>query len=226
MTITFVAGFFSVAPIIIANSEDVSRHAESNGSPTTTSVTIITRTTTSDANADVNFTVIAQRQASDYKNPNAYAVVPSVQVAYLKDVKSSGTAGGTFTSGAWQTRVLNTTEGSSFVSLSSNQFTLPAGQYDIEFNAPAFACDRHKSKLYNITDASDVIFGSSAFSESTATDRATTESIGKGSISLTGTKTFEIRHRSSATATTQGFGVESSFGVSEIYTVVKITKLR
>ena len=52
--------------------------------------------------------------------------VPKPIVGYVKDVKSSGTAGGTFTTGAWQTRDLNTEEGdfSKFGTLSSNQFTL------------------------------------------------------------------------------------------------------
>lgn len=52
-----------------------------------------------------------------------------IPVAVIQDQKSSGTDGGTFTSGAWRTRTLNTTVlntiGAGF-SLSSNQFTLAA----------------------------------------------------------------------------------------------------
>jgi len=54
-------------------------------------------------------------------------------VAYIKDIKTNGTAGGTFTNGR-QTRVLNTLEDPMGIvtSLSSNQFVLPAGRYAIE----------------------------------------------------------------------------------------------
>ena len=59
------------------------------------------------------------------------------RIAYLKDVKAANTAGGTFTSGAFQTRTLNTVEGdASIVSLAANQFTLQAGTYHIEGVAP------------------------------------------------------------------------------------------
>ena len=67
---------------------------------------------------------------------------------HLQDQKTSGTEGGNFTSGAWNTRTLNTevtdTIGST---LSSNQFTLPAGTYYIEASAPAYSVGRHLSRL-------------------------------------------------------------------------------
>jgi hypothetical protein len=65
---------------------------------------------------------------------------------YIKDEKSSGTASGTFTSGAWQTRTLNTVSGdTAMVSLSSNQFTLGVGTYQIIAKAPAFDVSQSRS---------------------------------------------------------------------------------
>lgn len=153
--------------------------------------------------------------------------VYSTRVAYLKDVKSSGTNGGTFTSGSYQTRTLNTVEGdSSFVSLSSNQFTLQAGTYRITSSAPASFCDEHKSKLRNITDSSDTLIGTvERVSTSAGGNSDTTRSIIEGTFSITSTKTFEIQHRCTVTRATSGFGVAAGFGDSEVYTTVKIEKV-
>jgi hypothetical protein len=77
----------------------------------------------------------------------------SIESIIFSDQKSQNTPGGTFTSGSWQTRTLNTTSGSiSGASLSSNQFTLPAGTYVIESTAPAYRVQEHQSRIQNITD--------------------------------------------------------------------------
>lgn len=146
-------------------------------------------------------------------------------VAYLKDVKASGTAGGTFTSGSYQTRVLNTVEGdSSIVSLLSNQFTLQAGTYEIEVYAPAASVDNNKAKLRNITDSTDTIIGNSNYTNTTDNNAVPTSKI-VGTFSISSAKVFEIQHRSSATQATTGFGRANTFGDNEIFTIVKIRKV-
>lgn len=154
----------------------------------------------------------------------ALTAVPTPLIAYLKDVKTSGTQGGTFTSGAWQTRTLNTVEGdTSFVTLSANQFTLPAGRYEIEAGAPGYQVGNHKVKLRNITDSSDAIIGDNTKS-GTATDTSS-YSRAIGTLNLTASKTFELQHQCQVTSATAGFGNNTGFGVSEIYATVKIKKV-
>lgn len=149
-----------------------------------------------------------------------------ILTAYIKDVKPSGTAGGTFTSGAWQTRDLNTLEGDTgFVSLSANQFTLQPGKYEIEASAPAHLVDSHKVKLRNITDSTDDIIGRNAHSTDSNTGADITSSELNDTVTLTATKTFEIQHRCQVSRSGNGFGIAASFGVDEIYTQVKITKV-
>lgn len=148
--------------------------------------------------------------------------VPVPQVAYLKDVKPSGTGGGTFTAGSWQTRTLNTVEGdSSIVSLNANQFTLGPGKYEIEATAPAYNVNFHKAKIRNITDSTDSIIGMSQYVANGAAD--TGESFISGVINITSSKTFELQHRCSTTAT-DGFGRAVTFGDNEVYTQLKIVK--
>lgn len=153
------------------------------------------------------------------------AAVPTQKVAYLKDVKTSGTDGGTFTSGAWQTRDLNTVEGDShIVTLSANQFTLGPGEYQFNGSAPNFAGDEHKAKIRNITDGADSIIGSSELNPSAG--GTVTNSTIKGRINLSKSTTFEVQHRCVSSTATDGFGVASGLGVDEVYTQLEITKLR
>ncbi len=150
--------------------------------------------------------------------------VPVPRTCYIKDVKPSGTDGGTFTSGAWQTRDLNTLEGDTeFVSLDSNQFVLEVGKYEIEAEANANEVDGHKIKLRDVDNSIDIIIGVN--NEARLSGNAATVSSLKGVLEITTSTVFEIQHRCDTTKTTNGFGKSVSFGVDEIYTQVKITKV-
>ena len=154
-----------------------------------------------------------------------HAAIISAPVAYVKDKKTSGTDGGTFTLGAWRTRDLNDLSGDIAavgVTLASNQFTLQAGKYDFDIVAPAFAVNSHTAKLYNITDSLDVEFGNSG--RSTVSQQSSTLYT---SLTITKATTFEVQHSSQSTTASNGFGVNVGgyYTVAyEIYTQVKITR--
>lgn len=144
--------------------------------------------------------------------------------AIIADQKTQNTGGGTFTSGAWRTRDLNTeiTDPDGIVTISSNQFTLAAGSYLIRWTAPAYRVDYHQTRLYNITATTAVSVGASMYS-GTAGAYAPSPSIGAARVTLSGTTVFEIQHYSSATYATSGFGLACGFG-AEQYTLVEIFK--
>ena len=145
--------------------------------------------------------------------------------AIICDQKGYDTDGGTFTSGAWRTRDLNTeiADPDGIVSIASNQFTLGAGSYLIEASAPTYRTDRHVTRLQNITAGTTVQLGSSEFSYSG--DNVQTRSVLVARVIITGSTTFEIQHRSQTSSATFGFGVDTGMtGVESIYTVVKIYK--
>jgi len=108
---------------------------------------------------------------------------PSVIV---RDQKTSGTDGGTFTSGADRTRDLTTLvlNVGSIASLGSNQITLPAGTYYFEWDTQAKACDSHVSLIYNVTDSAEVGRGCTAESSS-ATSRQNLAT-GVATVTITG----------------------------------------
>src|SRR4029078_11057899 len=87
----------------------------------------------------------------------------------IKDKKTQNIAGQTLNTGSDQVRELNTLvyNRDSLVSLSSNRFTLPAGTWEIAWDAP-FAPDSgsgrlHQSFLYNQTHSAVVARGMSSY---------------------------------------------------------------
>jgi hypothetical protein len=144
---------------------------------------------------------------------------------HAQDQKSSGTDGGTFTSGSFLIRTLNTvvTNTISGASLAANIITLPAGTYYIEASAPANQVNRHKAKLENHTDTADLLIGSSQYATGGTTVVSTSNV--SGLFTLASGKGVKITHQCQTTKATDGLGIDNAFGVIEIYTDVRIWKV-
>lgn len=174
----------------------------------------------------VNFSITKQSPDFD-NNANFLAAIPRTKVAVISDVKASGATGGTFTSGSWITRDLNTVEGDSdLVNLSSNQITLRSGRYAIEALAPAYNVENHVIKLRDVTNGLDLIMGTSSFDESGSGLNSGSISHLSGVVNFSAATILEIQHRCSATQATSGLGRSTSFGVNEVFSRVTITKLK
>ena len=143
--------------------------------------------------------------------------------AVFQDNKASG-AGGTFTSGSFLTRDLQTTvyNGITGCSLASNQITLAAGTYIVNALAPAQGCDQHQTRFYNITDSSTAIIGGNAYTGSTSLD---TYSALQGGFTIASSKVFELQHKGTTTRAGAGFGTNNGFGVGEVYSIITIAKV-
>ena len=143
--------------------------------------------------------------------------------AIIADQKSSGTPGGTFNTGGWRTRDLNTeiADADGIVSISSNQFTLQAGTYLINARSNAYKVGNCVLKLYNITDSSDTSFGVTGYSPTSEAVQLLLTLTTRFTIS--GAKVFELQMAGAGNETTYGMGVNHSFG-SEIYTIIEIYK--
>lgn len=149
----------------------------------------------------------------------------SQDVIVLEDVKTAGTAGGSFTAGAWQTRTLNTEtrDTGNHCTLSSNQFTLAAGTYEIDAVCPANSCGLHQARLYNVTGASETIAGTSAQSDPSVS--VTTYSHIRGTFAVVSPTAFRIEHHCQSTRATDGFGPTAGFAGNSIFTRVFLRKL-
>lgn len=147
------------------------------------------------------------------------------KLLHIRDEKAANTNGGTFTSGAWRTRDLNTVKTNEITgaSLASNQITLPAGTYFIRSRSQVYGCNYTSSRLRNITDGSDVIIGSVTYannSTGSANDVWVT-----GRFTLAAQKVLEIQGQCSTTIANYGFGNPGNFGVVEVYSDVLIWKV-
>jgi hypothetical protein len=224
-TTTVGTGILTIAPaerIALATNDPVANHYSCANTPYQLNEGDVIRPhsngAAADGTADVQFTI------SYLGVPGLLGIPNNIpRSCFLSDVKAANTSGGTFTSGAWQTRTLNTTGGdTSFLTLSSNQFILQPGTYNIHSSAPAYLTGRHISKLRNITDSSDALTGSSSYSNGDTSNMIT---IIDGQITITVPKTYEIQHSAQTTSSTNGFGVAANLGVSETYTQVRIEKV-
>jgi len=144
---------------------------------------------------------------------------------HVQDQKDAGTAGGASEATTWNTRTLNTvlTNEISGASLASNQITLPAGTYMIVASAPANKVAYHKLKLYNVTDATDILIGTSEYT--TDSTFVVTRSWVVGRFTLAAQKTLEIRHYTCASYALEGLGIATNAGVIEVYTDCQIWKI-
>ena len=158
----------------------------------------------------------------------SFASSPHLFTSYaiICDQKAHDTAGGTFTKDAWQDRDLNTEliDPDSIVSISSDQFTLGAGTYLINWAAPAYRVDSHMSRLYDVTGTAALQTGFSAHSEDSG-GKCNTYSEGFYRHTITGNNVYKIQHYSTQTSSGDGFGKQANVDDAvERYTWVKIFK--
>jgi len=142
--------------------------------------------------------------------------------AIIADQKASGTDGGTFTLGDWRERDLQTelADPDGIVSISSNQFTLGAGNYLIRWGAEGKMVGTHQTRLYDVTGTAEVEVGSNG---SVWTSAGQSTSTGSARVSPSSSNVYSIEHQCETTVVTDGFGEQAGFG-TEQYTTVEIFK--
>jgi hypothetical protein len=153
-------------------------------------------------------------------------VTPTRAYAIFFDQKAVNTDGGTFTSGAFRTRDLQTTQVNTITgcSLASNQVTLPAGTYYVYARLPCFSVNRNEGRLRNITDSTTAILGTVNYSEYPVNNAV--EIVGV--FTIAGTKTFELQHYSNTTQAGSGFGIgdgNALGGQNLVYSIISIEKI-
>ena len=126
--------------------------------------------------------------------------------AVIAKVRASDAGGfGSYTTGDWRTRDIDTeiTDEDDIVSISSNQFTLQAGNYFIRFACSMYHCGKHAIRLRNITDSSTAGVGEPNYSYTYSSMLMTT---GTCRVSIDGAKVFEVQGYPSITKATNGMG--------------------
>lgn len=143
---------------------------------------------------------------------------------HVRDEKANNTNAGANSAGV-NTRELNTVVVNTITgaSLSSNQVSLPAGMYKVNFAAPCLGTvGVHRTYLYNVTDSVILIAGINSYGGTTVT---CSESAGFGVFTISGTKTIELRHYIQASVAAYGLGGAVNSGDQEIYASSLFEKL-
>lgn len=192
----------------------------------TSSGTTLARTTvyaSTNGNAAVSWSAGTRRIALVQPATALSPFIP-VQVILLQDQKAQNTSGGTFNSGAWRTRTLNTevVDTGDNCTLASNQFTLSAGTYRIWARAPAYDIDSHQTRLQNATAGTTLLTGSTAYTG--AVDSVMTDSIIQGRFTVAASQALELQHRcTNAGSPSNSFGVPANL-TTEVYSEVWLEK--
>ncbi len=149
--------------------------------------------------------------------------------AVFIDQKAANTDGGTFTSGSFVARTLNTVQGSrgSTIALGSNQVTLTKGyKYWVQASAPGYHVDSHRLRLYNTTDTATEISGGNANASAASNAYTTARLSGVVDLIAAGTnEVFELQHRCETTRATDGMGVGVNWGEVEVYAKIEIWRI-
>lgn len=83
--------------------------------------------------------------------------------------------------------------------------------------------DRHQAALYNVTDASNVVVGSSA--RITGGTAYQTNSVLDGEFTIAATKVLRLRHWTQTAQALTGLGEAVSSGAGEVYAELTLTKV-
>jgi len=151
----------------------------------------------------------------------------SYEYIKISDQKANNVNGGTFTSGSWQTRVLNSIEvdTGSNATLASNLITLEAGTYIFFAEAPALRVGSHVAALRNLTDGTTIEVGRAGYSITTSYASPDISTI-SGRFTIASAKQLTIVHRCTNTWNNYGFGfnVSSILGAPGVFTVIEFWK--
>ena len=138
--------------------------------------------------------------------------------ALFADQKAQDTDGGTFTLGAWRQRDLNTTianTDTTNITLGTNDFTLLAGSYLIQWSAPFYNVRQNQTRLYDVTGTASVEVGSSEYGGATTNVR----SFGLARVTPGSSNVYRIEHWSDVTQSSDGFGLKADLDTEQYTTV-------
>jgi hypothetical protein len=179
----------------------------------------------------------------------AGVLVFQAQLYHIRDERSSGTTGDNLTTGAWNTRTLQTEKTDELtVTTSGNQISLAAGTYWLEAEAVTHfegSSDNggtnfvtSKLRIRNVTDSTTLLVGLGQKYRATddgggnrQAQNITFTSTICGRFTLAGTKSIELQNWVSTTLNALVIpivnkgGVAISSGENEVYTDVKIWKI-
>ena len=159
----------------------------------------------------------------------AKIVVSSALIAHKKD-SAAGSDGGALSAETWNDRTLDTEvfDPDGIVTISSNEFTLQAGTYQLRWAATCFDVNEGNTRIYNTSDSAIVENGLPFFARD-GSDAACT-AVGYCRVTIAGAKAFKLQMWCRTAQSGNGAGITSSdqvdvgAGNNDLYDWVEIHK--
>ena len=137
--------------------------------------------------------------------------------AIAKQVEAAGVNGGASVAVSWNVRKFNALDTKKeFIAIDSNQITLVAGRHKCAAILPLYTVRSNASRLYDVTNSIQKLTGSSGYTASGGNH----DNHLIFDIVLETTTTFEIQSWP-ATSIAQGFGLETTSGNEETYSIAE-----
>ena len=151
------------------------------------------------------------------------STVTTPTFAIFTEEQPSATAGGTFSSGSYVKRALNTTRINEITgcSIASSVITLTAGTYLFTAQAGASSVNAHQARLQDTTNSTSY-YGTSAYSP---TDNTDSDSFVSAKLTIAGSTNFELQSICETTRASTGFGQPGNFGNVNVFAQITIEKL-
>lgn len=145
-------------------------------------------------------------------------------IAIFNETQASGTNGGTPVTSTWTKRTLNTTQINSITSctLTSSVVSLPAGTYLFEAKCPSYN-QGARGRIQNTTAGTTLVLGVNQFVGLGTNSTAPNDVVGIATLSAT--SNIELQYYTTLSNANVGLGNAQSFGVSEVYSNLKIVRI-
>jgi len=165
------------------------------------------------------------------KYVNGSYIYPDREVCLLKDVKAANTAGGSATTDTYVTRDLNTIESvdgatCSFLSLSSNEFTLEPGKYRIRAFLPNYDISTAVCRIYDVTNTAELKIGT-VEQPGTAGDIQTSCKVWT-ELTISASTTYRMEHKVGTAGGTQDLGMITNITTftNSVFSMVEIEQVQ
>ena len=144
--------------------------------------------------------------------------------AILQDQKAANTSGGNSVADSWTTRDLNTevADPDSITSLSSNKFTLAAGNYLIKWSSTFYKVDVIQTRIYDVTNSATraVSMGEQLYNQVGSTGNTH----GVGRLTPTGSTEYRLEYYATNAQSTTGLGMGNNNGELNVFSNIEIYK--
>jgi hypothetical protein len=148
----------------------------------------------------------------------------TLKIAVLQDIKANNVAGGTAVTAVWTARTLNTVSSDPnglIIDLASNEWKVAAGAYQVKVLAPFHFTRGTRLRLYDVTNSVVIGYGPSLYINN-GVDMEVSLNV---RITPHKDNVYRLEYYCERGGHTDGLGVASNVGQSEIYTTLELTRL-